>query len=197
MPLAFPSLSHGWLAFGFFNIETDLLLLENRFFFAPEFCALIADLAGRAGDQDWAGRLPGWVIDRAEEVGDLGRAIQGRGLSGFIGEVYRRFPFPRRPEDFKQQPEGRLNRAWVEALLGRWARPKDLPAAARAGLERFDLDGFVFDRAGLIGLVDYVWRGGLPGWRGEIRPDYVLDLEGRLTGLGSPLRPGLESETGR
>jgi len=28
MPLAFESLSHGTIAFGFFNIESDMLLLE-------------------------------------------------------------------------------------------------------------------------------------------------------------------------
>ncbi|MGD2186296.1 MAG: hypothetical protein PVI71_09215 [Desulfobacterales bacterium] len=32
MPLAFESLSHGSIAFGFFNIETDMLLLENYFY---------------------------------------------------------------------------------------------------------------------------------------------------------------------
>jgi hypothetical protein len=37
MPLAFESLSHGAIAFGFFNIETDFLLLERYFFFADSF----------------------------------------------------------------------------------------------------------------------------------------------------------------
>jgi len=35
--LAFKSLSHGTVAFGFFNIESDLLLLDRRFFFAADF----------------------------------------------------------------------------------------------------------------------------------------------------------------
>jgi len=39
MPLAFDSSSHGKIAFGFFNIETDMLLLENYFIFATQFCS--------------------------------------------------------------------------------------------------------------------------------------------------------------
>ncbi len=32
MPLSFESRSHGPVAFGFFNIESDMLLLERTFF---------------------------------------------------------------------------------------------------------------------------------------------------------------------
>ena len=32
MPLAFESLSHGTIAFGFFNIDSDMLLLEKSAF---------------------------------------------------------------------------------------------------------------------------------------------------------------------
>jgi hypothetical protein len=31
MPLAFQSLSHGTITFGFFNIESDMLLLDRYF----------------------------------------------------------------------------------------------------------------------------------------------------------------------
>jgi hypothetical protein len=34
MPLSFESRSHGPVAFGFFNIESDMLLLERTFFSA-------------------------------------------------------------------------------------------------------------------------------------------------------------------
>jgi hypothetical protein len=33
MPLTFESISHGTIAFGFFNIDSDMLLLEKYFFF--------------------------------------------------------------------------------------------------------------------------------------------------------------------
>ena len=38
MPLAFESLNRGTIAFGFFNIDTDLLLLQQYFLFADDFC---------------------------------------------------------------------------------------------------------------------------------------------------------------
>jgi hypothetical protein len=44
MPLLFKSVSHGDLAFGFFNIETDMLLLNGYFFFASDFCRHVATL---------------------------------------------------------------------------------------------------------------------------------------------------------
>ena len=34
MPLAFKSLSHETIAFGFFNIESDMLILDRYFLFA-------------------------------------------------------------------------------------------------------------------------------------------------------------------
>ena len=45
MPLSFKSENYGNIAFGFFNIESDMLLLENYFFFADDFCNLICNLA--------------------------------------------------------------------------------------------------------------------------------------------------------
>jgi len=42
MPLTFESLSHGTIAFGFFNIESDMLLCDRYFLFADDLC-----LAGR------------------------------------------------------------------------------------------------------------------------------------------------------
>jgi len=41
MPLAFESLSHGTIAFGFFNIASDMLLLEHYFLFATDFVDLL------------------------------------------------------------------------------------------------------------------------------------------------------------
>jgi len=45
MPLAFRSISHGILPFGFFNIESDLLLLDHYFLFASNFCKNVAHIA--------------------------------------------------------------------------------------------------------------------------------------------------------
>ena len=57
MPLAFDSLNHGTIAFGFFNIEIDMLLLENLFFFADRFCGAVAELSrGREQVSQMEGR---------------------------------------------------------------------------------------------------------------------------------------------
>ena len=40
MPLEFESISHGKIAFGFFNIETDMILLNHYFLFATGFLSL-------------------------------------------------------------------------------------------------------------------------------------------------------------
>ena len=49
MPLAFDSISHGTIAFGFFNIDSDMLLLDHYFFFATEFCDNISRISRVAG----------------------------------------------------------------------------------------------------------------------------------------------------
>ena len=113
MPLAFDSLSHGTIAFGFFNIESDMLLCDRYFFFAEDFCRNIADMADRGGDQDYQATWPVWLIETADDIGDLMGAIHGVRYTGFIGELYRRYPFPPQTEKFKQNPEGSRTRDGV------------------------------------------------------------------------------------
>ena len=111
MPLAFESLSHGTIAFGFFNIESDMLLCDRYFFFAEDFCRNIADMADRGGDQVYQANWPVWLIEAADDIGDLMGAIHGVRYTGFIGELYCRYPFPRQPEEFKQNPAGPQTRS--------------------------------------------------------------------------------------
>jgi hypothetical protein len=62
-PLLFESVSHCGLAFGFFNIETDMLLLDDYFFCASDFCRHVTDLARQHADKPyrsaWDGDLKG------------------------------------------------------------------------------------------------------------------------------------------
>ena len=92
MPLSFESLSHGTIAFGFFNIESDMLLCDRYFFFADDFCARIGQIAEHAGDPDYRTIWEIHTIDIPEKIGDLMGAIHGIHFTGFIGELYRRFP---------------------------------------------------------------------------------------------------------
>ena len=123
MPLAFRSESHGTIAFGFFNIETDLLLLEQLFFFADRFCEAVVSLAESAKRE---ARLDGWRIADRARVGNLHGAIAGADLSGLIGASYRLFPFPLRPEDFKQSPDGARNKGVMVPLLDEFGSREEL-----------------------------------------------------------------------
>lgn len=182
MPLSFSSRSHGTVAFGFFNIETDMLLLERLFFFADAFCEAVAGFSTSS-----VASMEGWVL-APEQVGNLHGAIAGVDHSGFIGATYKKWPFPARQEDFKQNPEGVTQQDVVRELAAQfgqpaeiklhWNRPEGLVALAEI---RFDLPGFA-------ALVDYVDRGGYPRWLGERRPDYVTEMMSVLT--ETPLYPG-------
>ncbi len=105
MPLAFHSLSHGEIVFGFFNIETDLLILDTYFIFASDFCSHVAALAeGQVGKR----LQTEWEVYalREEEIGNLTGAVHGMDLRGFMGDVYRTFPFHGDMKAFLQNPEG-------------------------------------------------------------------------------------------
>lgn len=174
MPLAFESLSHGIVAFGFFNIETDALLLQQHFFFADDFCAA-AELVARQGRAE----LAAWHVERGR-VGDLHGAIAGVELDGLIGATYRLWPFPRRAEGFRQQPEGHRNREVVRELLDAHGVHRPLPLAHHGPEVR--VGELRFDRAGFVALLAYVERGGYPRWRDEQRPPYVERMVQALAG---------------
>jgi hypothetical protein len=40
-------------------------------------------------------------------------------------------------------------------------------------------------------LVAYVWQGGMPGWKDDSRPDYVLAMGKAIRGTTSPVFQGL------
>ncbi len=191
MPLAFESLDHGTLAFGFFNIDTDMLLLENYFFFAPEFCDRVVEIAaGSDGTDAWEVHH----IPEAEDVGDLMGVIHGLRFTGFIGEVYRRFPFPERPEDFRQMPGGYRNRAEVQGIIEKYARPERIPFVLDAAGGGVRIGKYRFSRIVFHELIRYVWRGGYPRWKDGERPEPVLAMATVVTQSSSPLLEGLDIE---
>jgi len=192
MPLPFHSLSHGRVAFGFFNIDTDLLLLERHFFFASDFCDRLVRIAKGSETAPFEEAWPGHHVPDPAGVGDLQGAIHGVRYTGFIGEVYRRFPFPVRPEDFRQQPEGWRNRAEVEAIVTRHADRVEIPFVVETRAEAVRLAEIRFTRSGFHALLRYVWRGGWPRWRDGERPACVQELEAALSRSRHPLFAGVD-----
>jgi hypothetical protein len=186
MPLAFQSLSHGEVAFGFFNIETDMLLLNNHFFFAPDFCAAIIELATLKAYEPAHVDMPGYVL-APEVAGNLHGAIQGTDLRGFIGETYRLFPFPADRDAFRQNPEGYRTREIIEAMVRRYAGPGLIRLIADRYSDNFIIGPYTFIKEAFEGLLDYVWVGGMPRWKGDVRPSYVEEMKEAVLGSVHPL----------
>ncbi len=173
MPLAFESLSHGTIAFGFINIESDLLLFNRYFLFAEDFCNYLKNIAKNADDQAYHTRWAIQFIEAAEDVGDLMGAIHGVRFAGFIGELYRRFPFPHKDENFKQKPEGFQTQSLVCEIISKYAQSRKISVAISAGGDEIEIGVYRFNRVQFQELIKYVWRGGYPRWENKIRPGYV------------------------
>jgi hypothetical protein len=191
MPLAFESLNRGVVAFGFFNIDTDLLLLGHYFFFADGFCSSIVQLAERKEEMPLETTWDVYDIPRQGDIGDLMAAIHGVRYTGFIGEIYRRFPFPEREADFKQKPEGFQNRPVVKPILEQYARRTTIPFRADRTHGTVAIGEFLFTRKVFHQFVEYVWLGGYPRWRDGIRPAYVKEMKREIEKAAAWLTEGL------
>jgi len=186
MPLAFKSENHGEIAFGFFNIESDMLLLENYFFFADQFCRWICTLAGTSDNTDEHSRVYDEVyyIENSDDIGDLMGAIHGIRLTGFIGDLYRIFPFPSDPAAFKQNPAGFKTRDIVRSLIEKYAGRTSIKAAIDSRAAKAFIGPYAFTRKFFHELVKYVWNGGYPAWLAGQRPGYVIEMKRNVqTGL--------------
>ncbi len=128
MPLAFDTLSHGSIAFGFFNIESDMLLCDRYFLFADEFCKYVADIAENVGEHTDQTIWQVQIIQSDDAIGDLMGAIHGVRYTGFMGELYRCFPFPPLAQNFKQNPQGFKTQSLVADIIANYAEPLDIRA---------------------------------------------------------------------
>jgi hypothetical protein len=179
MPLSFRSRSHGNVAFGFFNIESDMLLLEQYFLFAADFCASISKMAQNAGNQVYEETWEVYEIAEKANIGDLRAAIQGAHSEGFIGEVYRRFPFPKDPAEFKQKPHGFSNSALMQALIKPYAQVATIQCKIDEH-KHVIIGPYEFRTSSFHELIRYVWQGGYPRWENGVRPHYVIRMRDRI-----------------
>lgn len=190
MPLAFKSLSHGTVAFGFFNIETDMLLLENHFFFADRFAGAVETLA-HAGGREFSASWDCYAIEKREDVGDLAGAIHGIRYTGFLGELYRRFPFPSSPEAFRQKSKGTAELHLVIEILGPFAKQSSMAMETTMQGTMASLGPYVFEKAAFQELILYVWQGGYPTWGEGERPLYVLRMKDAVKACGKGILEGI------
>jgi hypothetical protein len=180
LPLTFKSINQGRVAFGFFNIESDMLLLEHYFFFAADFCDLVNDLAHKNAGAEFATTWSVFKIERRCDVGDLMGAISGERHLGFIGDTYLRYPFPRRPEDFKQNPTGNSKQIEFAEMIVPYATRIDIPIVVSREENAIVLGDYQFAAWSFCALVSYVWRGGYPHWKGDSGPEYVTWMKAQV-----------------
>ena len=190
MPLAFESLSHGRVAFGFFNIETDMVLLNQYFLFAGDFCNYISRATGKA-DEFFETTWEAFKIE-PQNIGNLMGAIYGIDHSGFIGEVYKLFPFPKNQEDFKQKPEGDQIRKEIETQILKYGKRVHIRFVINLKDDRVTIGEYIFNHTVFLELIRYVWRGGFPRWRDEVRPDYILTMKQKIEESKNPLFYGCD-----
>ncbi len=190
MPLAFNSLSHGEIAFGFFNIETDLLLLDTYFIFASDFCQHICLIGDSPFEEPVQMEWEAYILDHGQ-IGNLAGAIHGIELRGFIGDVYRRFPFPDKAADFKQNPEGFRTRGIVKPIIERYQQSSRVVVVPDAQGATIEIGDYMFSREQFHNLLMYVWLGGYPRWKAGTRPDYVLAMKERIAASHHPLFEGM------
>jgi len=187
MPLAFESLSHGTISFGFFNIESDMLLLDSHFFFSTEFCARVVEMAeSRSGVE-----IAGYTIDDADAIGNLMGAIHGVAFTGFIGALYRLYPFPDKPEEFRQNPRGTETEGEVRLLIERFGRPLAVEFSAEGATGEVVIGDYRFDRDSFHELIRYVWRGGYPRWKNDSPPPYVRTMAAAIVASGHRVFDGV------
>ena len=176
MPLKFESISHGTIAFGFFNVKSDLLLLENIFIFADEFCHNVVSMpeitAENCAETTW--RV--WRISRGPDMGDLMGAMHGISDTGFFGELYKKYPFPELWRDFKQNPEGWKTRQEVEKIIEKYGELKSIQFRVKADADEVHIGEYSFKNNVFEELINYVWEGGYPKWKNGQRPEYVLNM---------------------
>jgi len=176
MPLSFRSKSHSNIAFGFFNIESDMLLLEKYFFFADDFCRWVNQMAKEDDSGIKSFEYPVYYIADPNDIGDLMGAIHGMKFTGFIGKLYTLFPFPDDPKAFKQNPEGDATRQVVRSHIDSVSKIQDISIEIYKE-DQAKIGSYVFDKNVFHELINYVWKGGYPRWKDEVRPQYVIDMK--------------------
>ena len=186
MPLEFQSESHGRIAFGFFNIETDMLLLDHYFFFCTNFCKVMSEMASSPEAGNAGISCEGYHIADPADIGDLMGSISGNHYTGFIGALYRKFPFPKKQEDFKQNPEGYKTGAEVKTMVKEYGSPLDIKYTTDAQWSGISIGHYRFTKDNFQELIKYVWRGGYPRWKDEQRPSCVLDMKESISRSTTP-----------
>lgn len=174
MPLEFNTKSHGIIPIGFFNIDTDMFLISDHFVFVSDLCQWIIEWS--KGEDDQRSKESLYLIDSTEKIGNLMGAIHNVEHTGFIGEVYKLFPFPKEERDFKQKPQGFKNRDVVERMIQKYASNKQIDIIISKENGTISIGKYMFEPQQFQEVIRYIWRGGWPRWKDDEQPDYVIEM---------------------
>ena len=154
--------------------------------FASDFCSHVAKLAeGQAGERlqmEWEA-----YTLKQEEIGNLTGAVHGMDPRGFMGDVYRRFPFPGDMKAFRQDPEGAKTQAVVRGMIERYAGAGRIAVVVDGAGSTIEIGDYLFGREGFHNLLRYLWVGGYPTWKAGERPGYVTGMKERIIASCHPL----------
>lgn len=191
MPLLFESISHGEVSFGFFNIETDMILLNNYFFFAEDVSKHISEMASLTEDNTLVQSWETYIIED-KDMGNLMGAITGIDLRGFIGEVYSHFPFPHEPDKFKQNPDGFKTRELVEGIARKYASISNIDVSIDKNTWTITIGEYRFSKQGFHELIRYLSLGGYPRWKNGTKPGYIVRMIGMVESSKLPVFEGIK-----
>jgi len=155
-----------------------MLLLDHYFFFSTDFCEWIIKWAC-ADDLNDDEKIV-YAIQQREKIGDLAGAIRGCEFTGFIGEVYKLFPFSESHTDFKQNPHGTQNRLTVKQIIQPFALRLKVPIVFHRKNLSIDFGDYTFSTVVFQEIIKYIEKGGMPGWLNGKPPDYVTRMMAKL-----------------
>ena len=113
-------------------------------------------------------------------IGDLFGASHGYAFTGFIGEVYKLFPFPESHSDFKQKPNTIQNRPAVEKTIQPFAVRLKVPIVFHPDSPTVDFGDYTFSTEVFQEIIRYIEKGGMPGWLNGKPPDYITRMMATL-----------------
>ncbi|WP_455393072.1 hypothetical protein [[Eubacterium] cellulosolvens] len=151
-----------------------MILIHNYFIFASDFCNWLIEWTKGKGDLNTKKEI--YIIKDPKDIGDLMGAIGGLVFTGFIGEVYKKYPFPDKPGDFRQKPEGFKTRKNIEKIIKEYAAFERIEITSSKKGKTIAIGDYVFSSEHFHEVISYIWRGGMPKWRGNERPKYVKEM---------------------
>jgi len=65
-------------------------------------------------------------------------------------------------------------------LIQKYAKRTRIPFVINLKSDNIAIGEYVFRRTVFQELIRYIWLGGFPRWRDEIRPDYVMEMKRKI-----------------